>query len=472
MKQLLALIILVFCETLALAQVPVPRVTGPVPVTAESFPFLAANRVQEAVDLSKAGYVEEEFTVSGTANVYDWASDGGLSVKTPNAPYTTRILVRRPANPARFSGNVILEPLENARRFDWSFLWAISHDYFIEHGDAWVGLTHRPAGIETLKKFNANRYATLSLANPAPEESCEQGNVTSEAEEGLRYDIMTQVAALFKSNSRSGPMPGFNVRYMYATSHTGELVTHIHAINPRTKLGNGKPAYDGFLIQGDSGPARIRRCAAAPPAGDSRRMTKNAGVPVIRAIPQGDVLGAFNLRRPDSDEHNDRYRLYEVTAAPRMDIAYYRHMPSIQDQAATGQPAFPGIWPFPYQCDPPIALMDLPVYQYTLNAAFANLDAWVRNGTPPPRAERVSIKDGGTPQAGFVTDQYGNAVGGVRSPYVDVPTATYVPNSPGQAICRNIGHKIPFEWSRLEALYGSSKRYAAKVSDMVDRLAS
>jgi len=106
--------------------VPVPRATL-VPATADSFPFLAANRVQEVVDLAKPGYVEEEFVISGTANVYNWSTDGNLTVKTANAPYTTRILVRRPANAAKFSGNVIVEPLENTRRFDWAFLWAISH---------------------------------------------------------------------------------------------------------------------------------------------------------------------------------------------------------------------------------------------------------------------------------------------------------------------------------------------------------
>src|SRR6266850_6292058 len=122
-------------------------------------------------------------------------------------------------------------------------------------------------------------------------------------------------------------------------------------------------------------------------------------------------------RREDSDQSSDRYRLYEVAAAPHMDIQYYRHMPSTEDQAKAGQPAFPGIWPFAYQCDRPIGgLLELPVFQYTLNAAFANLDQWVRKGTAPPRAERMTVKDGGTPQATITTDQYGNGMGGVRSP--------------------------------------------------------
>jgi hypothetical protein len=47
----------------------------------------------------KTGYVEEEFIVSRTANVYDWGADGSLMVKKPNAPYSTRILVQLPYRP-------------------------------------------------------------------------------------------------------------------------------------------------------------------------------------------------------------------------------------------------------------------------------------------------------------------------------------------------------------------------------------
>jgi len=82
----------------------------------------------------------------------------------------------------------------------------------------------------------------------------------------------------------------------------------------------------------------------------------------------------------------------------------------------------------------------------------------------------MTVKDGGTPQATITTDQYGNGMGGVRSPYVDVPAATYVPDTPGQAICRNLGYKVAFGWVRLERMYGSSRNYASKVRQSVDRL--
>src|SRR5262245_37764929 len=105
----------------AQTETPVPRVIGPIPVTAESYPQMAADRTQEPLDLRKIGYIEEEFIVSGRANIYDWPAEG-VRVKTPDAPYTTRIILRRPADPSRFSGNVIVELLNEARNYDWAFV--------------------------------------------------------------------------------------------------------------------------------------------------------------------------------------------------------------------------------------------------------------------------------------------------------------------------------------------------------------
>ena len=92
------------------ARTPVPSVVGPLPVTADSYPFGVANH-SSCPRSGKQGYVEEEYLVSGTANVYDWPAGGPAVVRTPDAPYTTRVVVRRPANPRRFSGNVVVEML-------------------------------------------------------------------------------------------------------------------------------------------------------------------------------------------------------------------------------------------------------------------------------------------------------------------------------------------------------------------------
>src|SRR5688572_16323532 len=102
-------------RTAAAQGTPIPEFKGPIPITAESYPSMMSSKLQTVVDLAKAGYVEEEFLISGRANVYDWGPDGKAIVKTPNAPYTTRILLRRPATAQRFSGNVIIE-VPNADR--------------------------------------------------------------------------------------------------------------------------------------------------------------------------------------------------------------------------------------------------------------------------------------------------------------------------------------------------------------------
>jgi hypothetical protein len=459
-----ALLLILFASAAADAQTPLPKLSGPVPVTADSFPMGAWNRNQEIVDLPKLGYVEEEFFISGTANIYDWNTDGTLSVKTANAPYTTRILIKRPVDPARFSGTVVVELLESGRGIDRPFIWAISHNHFIERGDAFVGVTHISTAIEGLKKFNPGRYAALSLANPNPTETCGPQNATSNSEDGLQWDIVSQLGAMLKSPNAGSPLGGFGVQRVYATSHSGDLSTYVNAVHNRVKV------YDGFVIKTDGDPVAIRRCAAAPASGDPRRITKNVSAPVIRVIPQGDVLATSVSRREDNDDPNDRYRLYEVAGAPHMDPSYYRHLPLVEDQMAAGAPAFLWQWPLAYACSPPINLMEFPVMQHALDSAFSNLDAWVTKGTPPPRADRIGVRDMGTARASFITDANGNAIGGVRSPYLEVPTATYFPNSPGQAICRQLGHKTTFTWSKLEALYGNAKGYTDKVNQSVDRM--
>ena len=98
----------------AFAQIPLPKVTQ-LPITADSGPFLAASKNLAPVDLAKVGYVEEEYILSGSANVYDLTADGNLSVQTPNAPYGVRVLVRRPATQARFSGAVYVELMNAAQ---------------------------------------------------------------------------------------------------------------------------------------------------------------------------------------------------------------------------------------------------------------------------------------------------------------------------------------------------------------------
>jgi hypothetical protein len=455
---------------------PIPEVTGPIAVTATSFPLMASSRLQTVIDLPKAGYVEEEFFVTGRANVYDWAADGQVMVKTPNAPYTTRLLVRRPADARRFSGTVIVEIVNSARRYDFPFTWGVSHDSFMENGDAFAMITLAQANLEGLKAFDPMRYAPLSLGNPTPDEACNAGRAggapqTAPGEEGLQFDILAQVGALLKTGRAAGPLAGFTVRRLYMTAYDGALPTYIAAVHPRVRLAGGTAIYDGYILNRHPALTRLRRCGAAPSAADPRQIIRNLDVPLIRIIGQTDILATYLQRRDDSDAPGDRYRLYEVAGGAHADAAFYPYIPTVADLRKIGS-AYPLLasWPFANQCEPEQTLAKTPINTYALDAAFVNLTRWIADGVPPPKAERIKIDNPGTPQARIALDQFGNAIGGVRTPYLDVPIATYYTSSKGETFCPELAHTVPFDWARLNALYGTPQNYRARVTQSVDRL--
>ena len=148
--------------------VPQPKVTL-IPITADSYPWLYHKYTQRPLPLEKFGFVEEEYLVSGTANVYDWPTDPmqSLIVKYSNAPYGTRILVRRPADPARFSGTVLVETMNPARGFDMAIMHGFLSEHILETNSVWVGVS-MPGVHTSLKRYNPTRYAALTFANPAP----------------------------------------------------------------------------------------------------------------------------------------------------------------------------------------------------------------------------------------------------------------------------------------------------------------
>jgi hypothetical protein len=433
---------------------PLPRATGPIAITTDSYPFLSIAKVFQPLDMKKAGYVEEEFIISGTANVYDWNADGSLSVKTANAPYSTRILVHRPADKSKFSGHAVVELMNPARRFDWAMMEGYTRDSLMERGDAWIGIT-MPGSVDSLKKFNAARYpASLGFPNPDPSESCAAGRggaATSDSEEGLRWDMISQVGAALKSGL------GLNAKYLYMASQGADVLTYAAAIQTHAAMANGKPIYDGFLVKTPGGVSKIRRCAPAIPAGDPRQTVHNIGVPVIEVVAQGEIGPTY--QRPDSDDPKDPFRIYEVAGAAHIDKWAYLEMPIMEDQMkATGAPGQGNpSWPFNVKCEPEIPLQEHPLLKYIFDGSIVSLEQWASKGTPAPRADRIVMKDA-------------VASGGVRSPYVDVPAATYTTTTPGPGTCRELGTTTPFDSAKIDSLYGSRKNYAAKVDQGADAM--
>ena len=152
-------LILVLCfSTLACATpqdkstLPIPTVTGPIPVTADSRPFNPAG----GTNFESLGYVEEEYFISGTSNEYelvapDDTSSFAVQVRTPDLPYTARMLVRRPSDPKKFSGNVIVEFMNPTSGYDAATGWSCFNNHIMRNGDAWVGITARGVTMRALK---------------------------------------------------------------------------------------------------------------------------------------------------------------------------------------------------------------------------------------------------------------------------------------------------------------------------------
>lgn len=450
---------------------PIPDVTGPIPVTRSSYPFNDPGRNFTPVSLRSHGYEEQEYFVSGTANVYSWPS---LGVITPTAsgPYETRIVIRRPVNPGRFSGNVFVEMLNPTSLFDVDIMWAADQNYYMSHGDIWVGITVKPVSIATLKVFDPQRYAPLSMANPVPAgQTCPHpnGGGTPANENGLAWDMVSQVGALLKSSAAANPIRHLGVRDEYLTGYSqtgGYEVTYINAIAPHFVLADDGPIYDGYLIAAGYGFVEpINQCEAAPAPGSAQWVVHppgNAPVVDVQTLSDFYALGGVYGERPDGTGPGDNYRLYQVTGASHVWAEQVAYAPGPAEEVKAGFP--PNYW-FPY-CAQDVNPFPL---QYVLNGASASLTRWVRAGIPAPSAARITVTSSGAAS----NDAYGNAEGGVRTPYVDVPTGTYYGTTPGTGTCEYLwGHEDPFARYFLKTLYPTHESYVAKVSADVQTLVS
>jgi hypothetical protein len=428
--------------------------------------------------------VEEEYLVSGKANVYDWGADNKAVVRTPDAPYTTRMIIRRPINPARFSGTAVVEPLNPSNLFDLNIGWAMSGDQFMRNGDVWVGFTSKPVAVQALKTFDAQRYGSLSWANPLPlsdPRNCADADIQTivdppavrsrTTEDGLVWDIFSQIGAWLKSDAASNPLAAgrggrrasrVDREYGFGYSQTGSMmVTYINAIRPLVVAADGAPIYDGYFVGTAGGlfigAAPLNQCTPVPPLGDPRRSLRDAGVPVVQMMSQSDYLIGIASRQPDGSTPPDLYRHYEMAGAAHAtpDELLYSARP--QDILAAGRDV------------PPASCKEGPRSRFPsrifIDAALQNIDLWSRRGVPAPPGRDILVQNGQP-----VLDEFGNVMGGLRSPFLDVPTSTWFASSTGASFCFIAGHEVPFDQTTLQTLYPSHGAYVSAVAHDIGQL--
>jgi hypothetical protein len=312
----------------------------------------------------------------------------------------------------------------------------------------------------------------------------------SAVDDGITFDIAAQIGALFKLNGPGGPTHGLSVKHVFEAgfSQDGEFAfTQADVFNAIERLPGGGPVYDGYVPGGAIGPSNINfglTPAGALSAGDPRNRMQPRDSPVIQINTETEeaLLGVSTglaYRRGDSDAQNDRYRLWEVPGASHVsndlnssptteqrDLAELKGIPLAALPAAgcSHQQFASGPWVGVS------GTIDPNTYPFSIvaDAAFSNLTKWVDDGIPPPRAARIEVTD--TSSGTVAHDRFGNALGGVRTPFLDVPTATYSPtdtvahDTDISGLCSLIGYSTPFSHATLHSLYRTHGDYVARVA--------
>lgn len=454
--------------------VELPTVTGPVADTETSHPFNAANRQLRPLNLADYGYVEEEYFVSGYANVYEY-HDVGLypKIRCENGQYCTRILVRRPIDPEKQSGFAILEIFNYAGPERAFAGWGYSWEYMLSRGDVWVGITIKQNAIDKLQNYDPERYAPLGFPNPVPQEkrrpmgmvlgAANRSNA-GEFENGLAYDAMSQIAALLKTRTPANPLFRSGMRskaakYVLGLGASGcDLSLYAAALQNISVMEGGKPCFDGFHIHMTGYPGSISNGETRFDADDDRcKIMTN--VPLVWTQTMGDMRGggihpsySYMYRWPDSDLPGRQHRQYEIAAAP-LTIRYDSGIGVNTEDLIRYNGEAPKEEPQVYDTDEEIP------FHYVMHAVLDHLKRWVRDGIPAPKSAYIEMA-GEYPDADFVLDEHGNPKGGVRSPYVDVPTRTYTWSDDPCTGRNQITHFSP---EKLKALYPTHDDYVRKV---------
>lgn len=438
----------------AAAYLPVPNPVLSAPPDAGSISLLAQN-----FDLADVGYEQAEYFLEGTAtafrNLGELGADGFWAVEPgEQAFYRTRIVVYRPSDPADFSGDVLVEWLNVTAGFETPPSFGTGQLEMRRGGAAWVGVSAQLVGIEGsdrglplplyLKAVNPARYG--SLVHPG---------------DSFSYDMFSQVAQAIRSPVGIDPLDGLRAERLIAygeSQSAGRLTTYVNAIHPLYNT------FDGYMIhsRGDGSAALAQSPQVAIPAPDTVRVRTDLNAPVMIFETETDVvlLGYRQARQDDTD----MLRTWEVAGTAHGD--YYTFISGRDD--AVGDPVFASvveensILGF-ITCDRP---MNNGPQHYVFNAAVRALNAWAAGGPPPPQSPRLQVNDAGTD---YVYDDLGNARGGIRTPYVDAPSAILRgEENSGNSFCFLFGTTMLFDAAQMASLYGDEAGYVAAVTEAAD----
>jgi hypothetical protein len=344
-------------------------------------------------------YDTDEYFVTGTAN---------------GKPYKTRLVIRKPADNARFSGLVLAEsmhPAGNAHGFEYASV------YLMESGH--IAAEILTSGPALPQAANRERYADLSMSN-------DQVN-----------EILAQVGSLVRSPR--GPLAGLTVRKMilFGTSASSFVLTNYLPAHMVYRTPDMQRVYDGFLPTSNGSTIQA------------------VDVPLIQ-IPTQHEYENIGTTRQDGDAPGDQYRDYE--------FAGMGHLDSRHNQRRLPQSA----------CVNPLSMYPVEAY---MSVALDHLFRWVDKGIAPPKADRILIDRNRANDGSLMAlDEHGNPKGGIRNPYVDLAVVKYTarntaaPQGGNAQLCGLSVFQTPIAKADLKKAYGSKANFVRKVDARLKEL--
>jgi Alpha/beta hydrolase domain len=402
------------------------------------------------IDLTASGYVEEEFLAEGTASGFDLTGEAGPDgrwtarpAEPEPEPYRTRVLVRRPADPARFSGTVLVEWLNVSSGFEADPDWMFLHPEILRAGHAYLAVSAQAVGV-------VGGQARLNLSGAPPRglrgDNPDRYGTLEHPGDRYSFDLFRQLGAAVKE---AGPdtealLGGLRPARVLAIGESQSaiyLTTYINAVQAFS------PVFDGFLVHS-------RGAGAAPLSGEpidppsvtqGVRIRDDGPAPVLIVETEGDLQPPLTYRlarQPDSE----RLRVWEMAGTAHAD-----------DYLIGAGAEFFGIgWP-----------INAGPQQYLVRAALRALVSWAAGGTPPPAAPPIGFESEQPPV--IARDDAGNALGGVRTPLVDVPAATLSGEGPaGHQLSWLVGQTVPLPEDELVRRYGDRQGYLDAFTESLD----
>ena len=356
----------------------------------------------------------------------------------------------------------------------------------LEQGDVYVGITSKPNVFPGLQRFDPRRYESLSMPNPLPpsEQACgklpdEEGydpNLSKLYENGLAWDMFSQLGALLKSGSADNPLGRSAERlYLAGESQSAQYLTnYFRWFHHRTGQPDGKPVYDGYLAEAGGTASAVMRglnqCATLtnPLADhDPQRNIPGRGVPLMVVHSEWDFPFSrwppndfpASPRKPNANTDRDKFMMWEVAGASHGWTWQYDFSDAAPEDVTSA-----GFQTYEFVCadDQP----EINLYMVE-KAAYELLDNWVLTGTAPPSADYIRTDLSDDPQRPL-RDALGNAIGGLRLPEISVPVARYTGlYVPGPDCTDAVS---PFDEDTIRSLYADRADYLDRFRAAADKL--